>query len=229
MKNKIEKWEWSMAAYGFFTAFAYFLLYSFPTAAMGIFALYSSKKLGLFPALGLLLFMFLVAFYIIKRAIERNIMERPDFRQVWRHKFKILFAFLVCLLVGYFLPLTLSKLNINLPVSQNQALINSMAEKIPIFLMFISTSIYAPICEEIIFRASIRELIFPFHPRLAFIVSTILFAFAHMGFSLDWINWLLYLSMGAVFGWLYLKSRRVETTMSVHFLWNTFANIVNFL
>jgi len=80
--------------------------------------------------------------------------------------------------------------------------------------------ICAPIIEEFIFRKVMLGHIFKEKKYIGLIISTILFSFLHFvsGFSLSGL--IMYTSLGLVFGWLYIKTGRIETTIIIHMINN---------
>ena len=229
MKAKLPQlWEWQIAGRGIIRLAGLFLLYSLPTGVLMLMAQSISKTINLLQALVILALMSFMLAFIIKYARRLEFMEKSwSLKALWTYKGVILLGLLAQILLDIFLPMLLDKLHLALPTSDNQALLNAAADRVPILLMIFMTSIYAPVSEEIIFRAGTHELLFPFHQRLALLTSSLLFALAHMGFSLDWRNWLIYLGLGLVLGLVYQKTQHIECSMAVHVLMNSLVSILN--
>jgi len=144
-----------------------------------------------------------------------------QFRPIWEHKWKILIGIVAITVFSYFWPWLLSLFHISIPQGANQDALNALERNIPAIVFWIEGAIAAPVMEESIFRVGIFELVSPKHPKLAILVSTVVFASAHMiGNITTWSLWPIYLAMGFVFGFLYYKTRRVEVSATAHFIWN---------
>lgn len=104
----------------------------------------------------------------------------------------------------------------------NEELVRSYISIMPILMIF-STSIYAPICEELTFRGSIREAIN--NKWIYVIVSGLLFGFLHIADYITNISDLIYLipysAVGICFALLYYKTNNIFSSISVHFIHNT--------
>ncbi|MDR0300321.1 MAG: CPBP family intramembrane metalloprotease [Streptococcaceae bacterium] len=224
---KIQLWELQAATKEFLGLIMLFVIYVIPTGMMLLIAQSSNGKIGALQVLEILIVMGSVLTLVLVKAKNSQLIGQHHLQILWKNKLWILGAIAIQILLIYLFPLLLSKLHINFSVSQNQATLAAATAKIPIFLLIISTTIYAPICEEIIFRAGVFERLFPTRRSLSLLISTLLFAMAHMGLSLDWWNWLIYLTMGLIFGIVYLKTQHVENSIAVHVLWNLFASIIN--
>uniref|UniRef100_UPI00210A17A2 CPBP family intramembrane glutamic endopeptidase n=1 Tax=Staphylococcus aureus TaxID=1280 RepID=UPI00210A17A2 len=89
-----------------------------------------------------------------------------------------------------------------------------------IFYIFTVTIIPA-IVEEIVFRGMIIRVIFRKHLFLELLVSSLVFASLHE--SDTWIGYLPYLYTGLIFGLIYIKTKRLEMVIFLHFLNNLLA------
>lgn len=102
--------------------------------------------------------------------------------------------------------------------TNNDQQIISSFQHAPASLIFLTLAVAAPIMEEIVFRGCIIRLIFHAHPKTGLLISSLLFGAAHtIG---DWISFPVYFIMGLALGFIYLKTDRLETSISVHFLNN---------
>ena len=111
--------------------------------------------------------------------------------------------------------LTAKYFSIPVSVSANQNAINAMLHQylIPVILI---TVIIAPLSEEFIFRKVIIGHLFAQKKVIGLFVSSILFGLGHMIAGFDWISLLIYSSMGLIFGLFYLKTKRIETSITAH-------------
>lgn len=105
--------------------------------------------------------------------------------------------------------------------SANESAIRSLIEKAPLY-MFLSSVIYAPICEELIFRKSLKKII-PIKP-LFIIASGLIFGGAHVltNFSgwADLLYLIPYCTPGFVLAYAYAKTDNILVSISIHFLHN---------
>lgn len=92
-------------------------------------------------------------------------------------------------------------------------------------LMTISTCLFAPIVEELIFRKCFFSLFK--NDILALFVSGIVFALIHVIGSMDFINILPYLLTGFLLGTFYVLSRKnIFVTICAHIIANTVAFVI---
>lgn len=128
----------------------------------------------------------------------------------------------VMLLVG--IPVVL--LN-NGNTSSNQAALNAMFEKVPLFTLILST-LYAPFAEENIFRLSLSKL---FKNKTIFIIiSGLLFGTLHMIDKFTSFYDLLYIfqyaALGICLAKAYVDSKNIMVPISMHFIQNFIAAIL---
>lgn len=102
------------------------------------------------------------------------------------------------------------------PSSENTEVIVEMTRYNPIFLLI--PAISAPILEELIFR---KILFGSLYKKVNFfwaaLISSLIFGVLHM----DLTHILIYASMGFVFAYLYVKTKRIIVPMLVHMTLNT--------
>lgn len=100
--------------------------------------------------------------------------------------------------------------------SSNTQNIMDISRTIPLFM--IVPAIIAPILEEVIFR----KIIFgSLYKRLNFFISALLSAFIFGAIHREFQHILIYSSMGFVFAYLYVKTKRILTPIIVHAALNT--------
>lgn len=99
--------------------------------------------------------------------------------------------------------------------SENTALIMDITRQIPIFAVI--TAIVAPILEEIVFRKILFGTLYK-HMNFFFagLISALIFGFVHG----EPIHILIYASMGFVFAFLYVKTKRIIVPIIVHMAMN---------
>jgi len=102
--------------------------------------------------------------------------------------------------------------------SENTATLMEMTRIAPLFI--IVTTIIAPILEEIVFRKIIFGSLYKrTNFLIAGVLSSLIFAVVHG----ELIHILIYASMGFVFAYLYVKTKRIIVPIIVHMALNTIA------
>lgn len=101
--------------------------------------------------------------------------------------------------------------------SENTRRIVEMVRLTPALMLV--TSMIGPVLEEIIFRKIIFGALYQkYNFFLSALVSSLLFAVVHLEFE----HLLLYATMGFVFAFLYVKTKRILVPIAAHVLMNTF-------
>lgn len=115
-------------------------------------------------------------------------------------------------------------------ISNNEQAVRDIASLLPIYSLF-STCICAPIGEELAYRKTIGN-IFP-NRKLAIVMSGLIFGLAHVLGTytglIDFLYVIPYGLFGAVFMYMYLNSKTICSTMTIHFLHNTILMIIYFI
>ncbi len=115
-------------------------------------------------------------------------------------------------------------------ISNNEEAIRDITNILPIYSLF-TTCICAPIGEELAYRKTIGN-IFP-NKKLAIFASGLVFGLAHVIGTYTGLIDLLYVFpyglFGAVFMYMYLSSKNIWSTISIHFIHNTLLMIVYFI
>lgn len=145
--------------------------------------------------------------------------------------FKYVGLFIGSVFVMGVLNLILSKIT-NMGSSENEELVRELIKKLPVY-MTISTIIYAPFVEEILFRKCIRKIITGNDKliKIAYVlISAIIFGLVHV-LTLDaTFNDILmgipYMVVGLSLGYIYVKTDNVFATMQFHLMHNTILLII---
>ncbi|MCD8511832.1 MAG: CPBP family intramembrane metalloprotease [Bacillus sp. (in: Bacteria)] len=107
------------------------------------------------------------------------------------------------------------------PGSENTQVIVEWATAVP--LMIIVVAVFVPVMEEIVFR---KVIFGSLYKRYGFwigaLLSGLIFAVVHMDFK----NLLVYLTMGIVFAFLYVKTKRIIVPIMAHVGINSFVMLV---
>ena len=115
-------------------------------------------------------------------------------------------------------------------IAGNEELVRSYIDTSPLLMIF-STVIYAPICEELTFRKSIRDAI---NNKWAYVLlSGIIFGGLHVisyvSSPLDLVYLIPYCSLGISFALLYYKTNNIFSSISMHMMHNLLSIIVYLL
>lgn len=107
------------------------------------------------------------------------------------------------------------------PGSENTQVIVGWATAVP--LMIIVVAVFVPVMEEIVFR---KVIFGSLYKRYGFwvgaLLSGLIFAVVHMDFK----HLLVYLTMGIVFAFLYVKTKRIIVPIMAHVGINSFVMLV---
>lgn len=115
-------------------------------------------------------------------------------------------------------------------ISNNEQAVRDIAKLIPIYSLF-TTCICAPIGEELAYRKVIGNIFT--NKKLAIVMSGFIFGLAHVLGTYTGLVDLLYIIpyglFGSVFMYMYLDSKSIWTTMTIHFLHNAILMIIYFI
>lgn len=98
-------------------------------------------------------------------------------------------------------------------------------QNVPWYVAFLFAVILAPIFEELVFRKLIIERVSVYGEKLALLFSAVLFAFFHMSVQQFFYAFL----AGLVFGYLYIRTRKLIYPVILHALVNFFGSVVPLL
>ena len=134
------------------------------------------------------------------------------------------YAFLIgpgLLFAANILGLLITMVFVSQNMSENQALIESMAHTYPV-LMVLTTVILAPIFEELLFRGMIFGWLYEVNAYFAHVVSGFIFGFIHImnaiisGNYSEWFMIFAYMFMGMVLSYLYEKRNNIYVPILAH-------------
>lgn len=103
-------------------------------------------------------------------------------------------------------------------VPTNEQELDRELQHIPLYMSIVTIAIIPAIVEEIVFRGMIIRVVFRKHLFIGLVVSSLVFASLHE--SDTWIGYLPYLYSGVIFGLIYLKTKRLEVVILIHFINN---------
>ena len=115
-------------------------------------------------------------------------------------------------------------------IANNEKTIRDMISTSP-YLMIVSTSLLAPIIEELTFRASFRKV---FTSNMAFVItSAFVFGALHVIGSVeniyDYLYLIPYCSLGLSFSYMYYKTSNIIAPILMHMIHNLIITILNIL
>lgn len=109
--------------------------------------------------------------------------------------------------------------------NENQETINTITRSIPAW-MFLAAVIVGPVVEEIIFRWGIFRPLYRVSPVLAYVISSLLFAFAHVAHSVlsgnlyELANMIFYFIIGCALAFAYKHTQNFSAALLLHMLNN---------
>lgn len=114
--------------------------------------------------------------------------------------------------------------------SANEEAVRNLMQKVPLY-MFLSSAFYAPICEELIFRKSLKKII-PIK-WLFIMISGLIFGGLHVLTGFSGVKDLLYLipycTPGFVLAYAYQDTDNILVSISIHFIHNFILVILQYL
>ncbi|WP_395318650.1 CPBP family intramembrane glutamic endopeptidase [Fructilactobacillus frigidiflavus] len=108
--------------------------------------------------------------------------------------------------------------------TENNEIILSLVKSNPVILVLMSFTMTfcSPVLEELVFRGYLIKGFFPkFKPLIPMLVSGAFFSIGHV--SSNPISFLIYMSLGMILAYVYLKQDKIEVSIGLHFLNNLIA------
>ena len=181
----------------------------------------------------------IIIFILLFLIYKKDIIKDSKFLKKDKNKIILIIKlFLIFMVVKYIVSfltaiiMVLLKLDMNSITSVNQELIETYIKRAPI-LMAVSTSILAPIYEELLFRLGFKKV---FGNNMLFvIISGTLFGLLHVfpldngvSLTLGVVQSISYISMGIFLSYIYKKYNNIYYSIGVHFL-NNFISILTMI
>lgn len=163
----------------------------------------------------------LILGYLLRKDIKRDFLTfKGNFKTYMKYIFpKLGIFFIIYIVISVPVALIAGK------ISTNQAQLNEL----PLALTATMAILFAPILEEFMFRGLLRKSI-P-NDTLFMIISAFVFGAAHMLYAEENLMMYIYIIPYTLLGYFlarsYAKTNNIFTNISIHFLWNTFAIILN--
>lgn len=182
------------------------------------------KNIGLIVQLIFYVLMIILSIYVFYDILKRDFYEfRNNLGAYLRYIFPKL---------GIFYLIYIAVSLVILAISKSTAANQNALESLPIWFTIPAAIIYAPIVEEMLFRASIRRFIK--NEKIYILVSGVIFGLLHTVFSETsifnvFIMAIPYGVMGAYLAYIYTKTNNLCTNIFSHAFNNTIAMIISIL
>lgn len=180
----------------------------------------------------------LVMFLIYRKTLGKDLKSYfKSFGKNFETSFKYYFIGLIIMVVSnLIITFIFTEANAN-----NEDAVRGLIDLYPLYMIF-SVSIYAPVIEELIFRKSIKDMVYSYggdsQSKLGknickyfyIIISGLIFASLHVvgmvTSPFDYLYIISYMGLGCAFSALYAKTDNIFSSISMHCLHNTFAVIM---
>lgn len=168
-----------------------------------------------------------VLYYIYQKELKKEfVIFKDNFIKFTEENVKYWLLGLVLMSVSNYLITLLTKSEI----SNNEEIVRSMISVFPLYSI-VSIVFIAPFVEEIVFRKTFKEAIK--NKYLFIILSGIAFGLIHVISTYETLIDLLYIIpygiFGSVFAYMYYKTNTIFSSMSMHFIHNSFLLLVYFI
>ena len=223
----------------FIALFAFLLYFTFSIAFTSIISLFNIdlKSQSILVKNIILIASDLIIMVLLFLIYRKEIIE--DFKAFKNNKgrwfFRYLGIFVISVLVMGVLNIVLSKVT-NQEISENEELVRQLIKVLPVY-MTISTVIYAPFVEELLFRKCIRKIIKgndKYTKIIYILISSIIFGLLHVitldaSFN-DILMGIPYMVVGLSLGYIYIKTDdNLFGTMQFHLMHNTILLILQLM
>lgn len=228
--NKTNHYNYKDALIGILALFTYFFLSLFETVPLELAGLDINELSHNVKIVYLIIYEILIMAIILlifNKKIEKDFKDILKYHKEYYSKyFKVwLIGLAVMLLSNAFIIFVL-----NNEMAGNETTIRSLFEISPIYI-YLSSVIYAPIVEELVFRQGIRNI---FGRNIIFIlISGIVFGGLHIigniTAPIDLLYLIPYSSLGVAFAYMLYKTDNIFVSMGFHFLHNGILISLQFL
>lgn len=225
MKKKIINIILSTLIFLIYYFFSYIFSFLLDILHIDLSTLSKYSLIGILIAVELIPIIFLIIIY--RKSIK-------DEFKIYKEDFKNNLDKYIRLWIFALLLMTVSNTIIQLltgsEISNNEQVVRDIAKLIPIYSLF-TTCICAPIGEELAYRKVIGNIFT--NKKLAIVMSGFIFGLAHVLGTYTGLIDLLYIIpyglFGSVFMYIYLDSKSIWTTMTIHFLHNAILMVIYFI
>lgn len=216
MKERIKKSIPYIFVFAFYYAFPYLFNFIFNIFKIDI------SNLNIYIILLVLLLMDIVPIlflvYVYRKELKNEfILNKNNFKDNFDKYLRLwLFGLILMCVSNYIITIFT-----NIEISNNEEAVRDIAKILPIYSLF-TTCICAPLGEELAYRKTIGKIFS--NKKIAIVMSGVIFGLAHVLGTYESIVDLLYVIpyglFGSVFMYMYLDSKTIWSTISIHFMHN---------
>ena len=163
-----------------------------------------------------------LVFWLLMRRIPKDPAGRPDMPL---RAGRFLGIFIICVGVMYagnLLGQLISQMADRLTGRQSVNAVVELVMGMDTWAVFLAAVAAAPIMEELLFRKLLLDRVSVFGDRTAILLSGVVFGLAHGNFY----QFFYAFGLGAIFAWVYLRTRRIRFSILLHVLINFCGSIL---
>lgn len=205
--------------FGFLNIFTYICV---PLILTGIIKGFDINNTWFFNILNIISSLIVTGVLLI---INKKILKSKfkDFKNNKKEYVSLAIKYYICGLLLMVITTNILSLFTNGALPLNEEANRELIKIMPLY-MIISTTIVAPISEELAFRGSFKDV---FNNKIAYSIFTaFIFGFFHVVFMGDYINIIPYAAFGFFLGFTYYETDNILVTMSIHSFHNLFCLLV---
>ena len=175
----------------------------------------SHYSMGIIAPLVILCYLILIGilFYIVKR-----VKGESPFKKITGKNVRFILAAYVVMILAKGILLTLMTKFYHQTISANDQAINSLVTDKTALLMTILVVVLVPITEELLYRGVFTSFFFKNQPFWQVAISGVIFGLMHS--STNFISTLVYVTMGWILAYVYVHTRNLSNSLTLHILNN---------
>ena len=154
-----------------------------------------------------------ILFYIVKR-----VKGESPFKKITGKNVRFILAAYVVMILAKGILLTLMTKFYHQTISANDQAINSLVTDKTSLLMTILVVVLVPITEELLYRGVFTSFFFKNQPFWQVAMSGVIFGLMHS--STNFISALVYVTMGWILAYVYVHTRNLSNSLTLHILNN---------
>ena len=175
----------------------------------------SHYSMGIIAPLVILCYLILIGilFYIVKR-----VKGESPFKKITGKNVRFILAAYVVMILAKGILLTLMTKFYHQTISANDQAINSLVTDKTALLMTILVVVLVPITEELLYRGVFTSFFFKNQPFWQVAISGVIFGLMHS--STNFISTLVYVTMGWILAYVYVHTKNLSNSLTLHILNN---------
>lgn len=175
----------------------------------------SHYSMGIIAPLVILCYLILIGilFYIVKR-----VKGESPFKKITGKNVRFILAAYVVMILAKGILLTLMTKFYHQTISANDQAINSLVTDKTSLLMTILVVVLVPITEELLYRGVFTSFFFKNQPFWQVAMSGVIFGLMHS--STNFISALIYVTMGWILAYVYVHTKNLSNSLTLHILNN---------